>query len=96
MTGSTPAVYYGYSTDPATPTLLTSMTYPNGRVLTYGYNVGADAAVGRVSYLADSNGTHLADYKYLGLDQIDDVSNPEPGIDLNLGQKNGDGQLVER
>ena len=38
--------------------------------------------MGRVSYLADSDGTHLADYKYLGLDQIDDVSNPEPGITL--------------
>ena len=93
VTSSTPAVYYGYSTDPVTPTLLTSMTYPNGRVLTYGYNTGADAAVGRVSYLADSDSTVLAQYKYLGLDQIDDVSNPQPGIDLNLGHKGSNGQL---
>ena len=41
VTSSTPAVYYGYSSDPATPTFLTSMTYPNGRVLTYGYYTGA-------------------------------------------------------
>ena len=75
MTASTPAVLYCYSTGTSTPTRLTGITYPNGRVLTYGYNSGADAAVGRVSYLADSDGTQLADYYYLGLGQIDDVSN---------------------
>ena len=93
VTTATPAVYYGYSTDSATPTRLISMTYPNGRVLTYGYNTGADNAVGRVSYLADSDSTQLADYSYLGLEQIDDVSNPEPGVTLDLGHKNGSGQL---
>ena len=49
--------------------------------------------MGRVSYLADSSGTQLADYIYLGLDQIDDVSSPQPGITLDLGHKNGNGQL---
>ncbi len=93
VTGSTPAVYYNYSTDSATPTLLISMTYPNGRVLDYGYDTGTDDAVGRVSYLADSDGTVLAQYKYLGLDDIDYVNNPQPGVTLDLGQKNNSGQL---
>ncbi len=67
----------------ATPTRLASITYPNGRVLTYGYDTGADSAVGRVSYLADSDGTQLADYSYLGLepDRRREQS-PQPGIDL--------------
>ena len=59
----------------------------------YGYDTGADSAVGRVSYLVDSDGTQLADYSYLGLDQIDEVNNPEPGVTLDLGHKNADGNL---
>ena len=93
VTVGTPAVYYSYSTDSATPTRLVSMTYPNGRILTYGFDTGTDDAVGRVSYLADSDGTVLAQYRYLGLDQIDYVNNPEPGVALDLGQKNNSGQL---
>ena len=93
VTSSTPAVLYSYANGTATPTRLTGITYPNGRVLTYGYDPGADIAVGRVSYLADSDGTQLVDYYYLGLGQIDDVSSPQPGIDLNLGQKGSNGQL---
>ena len=62
-------------------------------MLTYGYNSGADAAVGRVSYLADSDSTHLVDYYYLGLGQIDDVSSPQPGIDYNLGHKTATANL---
>ena len=61
--------------------------------MTYGYNSGADSAVGRVSYLADSDSTQLVDYYYLGLGQIDKVSSPQPGINLNLGHQNGSGQL---
>ena len=77
---NTPAVYYSYSTDAATATRLVGMTYPNGRQLIYGYDTGTDAAVGRVSYLQDSNNsTHLVDYLYLGLAQIDDVSSPAAG-----------------
>ena len=59
VTSSTPAVLYTYAVDTSTPTRLTSITYPNGRVLTYAYDTGADSAVGRVSYLADSDGTQL-------------------------------------
>ena len=51
-------------------------------------------AVGRVSYLADSDSTPLADYLYLGLDQIDEVSNPEPGVTLDLGTRTAMGNLT--
>jgi hypothetical protein len=63
---------------------ITSMTYPNGRVLTYGYNSGTDDAVGRVSYLADADDTHLADYTYLGVSTILGVSYSEAGIAYGL------------
>ena len=80
----TPYVGYGY-TDPANPTRLTTMTYPNGRVLHYVYNSGDDEALGRVSAITDDDGSGnpgqvLAAYTYLGLSQITGVSNPEPGI----------------
>jgi len=66
-----PSAGYAYS-DPNDNSRLTSMTYPNGRVLDYGYNDNAlDNAIGRLDYLADAGGAlagHLADYTYLGLD----------------------------
>jgi len=57
--------------DPNDNSRLTSMTYPNGRILIYGYNDNAlDDAIGRLDYLADAGGAmagHLADYTYQGL-----------------------------
>ena len=82
-TPTTPEVHYGYSSI-ASGSNLVSMTYPNGRILHYGYdNNSLDTAIGRVDYLADDNGSgsagsHLADYSYLGLDSI-------------LGQADGNG-----
>ncbi len=83
-TDSTPVVRYAYADGSANTVRLTSMTYPNGRVLTYGYNAGDDDALGRVSCLADSDSTVLASYAYLGLGQITGVSNPEPGISTGV------------
>ena len=72
------------------------MVYPNGRELDYGYNSGTDAAVDRPSYLEDGNSsTPLVEYGYLGLDTIDDVDLPEPGIDEDTGAKNSDGELAD-
>jgi RHS repeat-associated protein len=74
-TGSTPEVQYDYSSA-ATGSVPTAMIYPNGRILHYGYdNTALDAAIGRVDYLADDNGSggagsHLADYGYQGLTAI--------------------------
>jgi RHS repeat-associated protein len=84
----TPYVAYGY-TDTANPTRLTTMTYPNGRVIHYVYNSGDDEALGRVSAITDDDGSGnpgqvLAAYTYLGLTQITGVSNPEPGINTGV------------
>ena len=82
-TSTTPQVQYGYSSI-ASGSNLVSMTYPNGRILHYGYDNNAlDTAIGRVDYLADDNGSgsagsHLADFSYLGLSSI-------------LGQADGNG-----
>jgi hypothetical protein len=63
VTSTTPAVYYSYSTDSATPTELVGMTYPNGRELTYGYSSGTDAAIGDynlpASGICNSSGNSL-------------------------------------
>ena len=72
--GGTPSVGYAYAGPSSTQNYsrLTALTYPNSRKLDYVYNGGIDAAVGRVSALADDDGSgnpspaHLADYSYLG------------------------------
>jgi hypothetical protein len=70
-TSTTPKVQYAYADGSANYTRLTKLTYPNGRILRYEYNSGADANLSRVSFLADdasgSVGTHLAEYSYLGI-----------------------------
>ena len=59
----TPQRQYAYS-DPTSGSLMTAMTYPNGRILHYGYTDNAlDAAIGRVDYLADDNGSGFATWR---------------------------------
>jgi hypothetical protein len=68
-TETTPEVQYGYS-DLSSGSRMVSMTYPNGRILHYGYDGNTlDDAIGRVDYLADDDGSggagaHLVDYFY--------------------------------
>jgi hypothetical protein len=50
---------------------VTELTDQNGTVHQFGYDSGADYFLGRISYLADDNGsvspgTHLAEYTRLG------------------------------
>jgi RHS repeat-associated protein len=98
---STPAVQYTYSqmAGGANHSRLVSMTYPNGRVLHYGYNSGLDDAISRLSFLADDDGaggigTHLEEYSYLGLSTVVLRAHPEAGVDLSAikltGEPNGD------
>jgi len=72
---------------------LLSVTYPNGRVLSYNYATGVDSDVSRLTSLSDSTGT-LESYAYLGLDTVVLRSHPQPGIDLTYikqtGESNGD------
>ncbi|MFN5196038.1 MAG: RHS repeat-associated core domain-containing protein, partial [Planctomyces sp.] len=87
-TGSSPKVQYAYASGSANTIRPTTVTYPNGRVVTYGYdssNSMADA-LSRVAAVIDNDGgaTHLADYSYLG------CGTPSPG----LGEGRGEG-IVE-
>jgi len=92
--GATPAVQFGYDTL-ANGGRLTSMTYPNGRILHYGYNGGVDAAVSRLSSLADDKGsgaagTHFEGYSYLGLSTLVTRAHAETGIDLTYVKRAGE------
>ena len=59
----TPTV--GYTTDPTTGRM-TSMTYPNGRTLTYNYATGLDGNISRLTSISDGSGT-IQSYGYQGL-----------------------------
>lgn len=72
-----------------------SMTYPNGRALTYHYNGATlDEAIGRLTSIVDSTAT-LESYAYLGTGTIVRRSHPEPDLNLSLikraGEADGDG-----
>ncbi len=92
-TGSTPSVQYAYSEMPsgANHSRLTSVTYPDGYVLTYNYASGLNGDISRLSSLSDSGGT-LESYDYLGLGTVVRRSHPQPDIDLTfLGTGPGSG-----
>jgi RHS repeat-associated protein len=94
-TSTTPEVQYAYVeiSGGANNSRLTSITYPNGKVLTYNYASGLNDTISRLSSLSDSTGT-LESYSYLGLDTVVIRSHPQPGIDLTYvkqtGESNGD------
>jgi len=80
-TSSTPKIQYAYSemAGGANHSRLTTMTYPNGRVITYNYASGVDDAISRITSLSDSSAT-LEAYSYLGLDTVVTRARPQPGI----------------
>ena len=94
-TSTTPSVQYAYSemSGGANHSRLTSMTYPNGKVLTFNYSSGVNDALSRLSSLSDSTGT-LESYDYLGLDAVVRRAHPQIGVDLTYikqtGESNGD------
>lgn len=79
-TSSTPAVQYEYADGSANTIRPTLTTYPDGRELTisYGTSGAMNDQLSRVESLIDDDGTtYLADYTYLGLSKIVQVSSPE-------------------
>ncbi|MEO8493493.1 MAG: RHS repeat-associated core domain-containing protein [Planctomycetota bacterium] len=87
-TSTTPKVQYGYANGSANTIRPTTLTYPNGRVITYDYgsaNSIPDAA-SRIASIVDDDGgaTHLADYSYLGLGSFVEVDYTEPEIKWTL------------
>ncbi len=95
VTGSSPRVQYAYSemAGGANHSRLTSIIYPNGRVLNYNYAAGLDDTISRLSSLSDSTGV-LESYDYLGESVVVARKHPQPGIDLSYikrsGEANGD------
>ena len=67
---------------------MTGVLYPSGsRAIAYGYNLGADDNLSRLSYLATSGGSlssgTLSQFSYLGLGQIVTENYPQPGVTLD-------------
>jgi RHS repeat-associated protein len=94
--GTTPSVQYAYSFAPSGSTnhsRLTSITYPNGRVVTYNYATGLADTISRLSSITDGAIT-LESYDYLGLGTVVKRAHPETGVDLTYekltGESNGD------
>src|SRR6185437_154829 len=85
---STPAVLYGYNSqnNGENYSRLTTLTYPDGRVIDYNYSSGIDDAISRLSGMSDSTG-NLESYSYLGLSTI--VRKIRPGSVLTLVKANG-------
>lgn len=105
-TGTSLKVQYAYDTTNSSGVLtkgsrLTSMIYPNGRILNYQYASGIDDNISRVSVLADESdsgptGGHLEEYSYLGLGTVVERSQPIASLKLTyvddgIGASTGDG-----
>jgi RHS repeat-associated protein len=94
-TGTSPKVQYGHASGAANTLRPTTLTYPNGRVITRHYGAADSMAdvLSRVAALVDSDGpsTQLVAYTYLGLGTTVEASSPQPGIKLTYIQQAGDG-----
>ncbi|HUY35939.1 MAG TPA: RHS repeat-associated core domain-containing protein [Pirellulales bacterium] len=86
-TSTSPNAQYQYADGSANTIRATGMTYPNGRVLNFGYGTsgGTDDALSRIASLIDDDGvTHLADYTRIGVDGIVQATYPQPNIRYDL------------
>jgi len=78
---TTPKVQYAYADGSSNTVRPTSLTYPNGRVITYDYGSagGTDDEASRVQAIKESS-TSLAAYEYLGLGIPVEVDYTEPDV----------------
>ena len=91
-TSTSPKVQYAWSFAPSGSTnhsRLTSITYPNGRVITYNYSSGLDADISRLTSISDG-GTTLESYLYLGNGIIVTRAHPQTGVDLTYVKLTGE------
>jgi RHS repeat-associated protein len=72
---------------------LTSITYPNGRVITFNYASGLNDNISRLTSITDG-ATTLESYEYLGTGTVVKRGHAQPGVDLTFiklsGESNGD------
>ena len=91
--GTTPSVRMGYADGAANTIRPMSLTYPNGRVVTYDYGKsgGIQDSTSRVAGLIDGDlsATHLADYSYLGLGAVVQQVSTQPGLRFTLVNPTG-------
>jgi RHS repeat-associated protein len=89
-TSTTPQVQYAYNlmSGGANNSRLTSMTYPNGRVLNYNYNTGLDSNISRLSSISDTSGT-LESWKYLGLGTVVERDHSQNSVNETLISQTG-------
>ena len=90
-TSTTPKVQYDYA-DGSTNTIRPiTLTYPNGRVITYDYGTadGINDAASRIASLIDDDDTHLVDYSFLGLGIIVVADYTEPDVKYTLVDLSG-------
>jgi len=82
---STVKIEYGYADGSANSVRPTSITYPDGRVLTYDYGPpgGMNDKLSRIQAIKDGS-TTLVEYTYLGLNTIVQVDYPEPEVRYDL------------
>src|SRR4029077_1429220 len=97
-TSTSPKVQYAYNelAGSANNSRLTSMTYPNGRVLNDNYNTGVDTTISRLSSISDTSAT-LESYKYLGLDTVVERDHPQTNVNLTyISQTGGTGDAGDK
>src|SRR5437867_917025 len=83
---TTPEVQYGYADGSNNTIRPTSITYPNGRQITFGYGEpsGLNDAASRVEKIVDDDDTVLAKYQYLGVATPVTVDYTEPQVKYTL------------
>jgi len=91
-TSTSPKVQYAYSFTTGgsmNHSRLTSITYPNGRVITYNYASGLGSDISRLTSISDG-GTTLESYEYLGYGTIVTRGHPQTGVDLTYVKLTGE------
>jgi hypothetical protein len=85
VTGSSANVQYGYASGTGSTNYIrpTSVTYPNGRVISFIYAAGRDTNLSRVTTIQDPSAV-LARYTYLGLGTVVRIAYPQPLVWLDL------------
>ena len=88
--GTTPEVQYTYNemANGENNSRLTSMIYPDGRVIDYNYDPGLDDSISRLSSMSDATGV-LEAYVYLGLDTVVERDHPQTGVNLTYISQTG-------
>ena len=91
-TSTSLSVQYGYADGSANTIRPTSITYPNGNILNFGYGTsgGKDDLLSRIDSIADGSDT-VASYNFLGLSTPVIVQYPDPVVQYTLVTGSGAG-----